>query len=67
MNALLTVIAFYLGMLAQYLIYKGLMRLRRQTVAFHTVSGWRQVELCPPEDIAEATLLWQQAIGGWEN
>lgn len=67
MNALLTVIAFYLGMLTQYLIYRGIMRLRRQSLTFRTPQGWHEIQLFPPEDLAEATLLWQQAIGGWEN
>ncbi len=67
MNVLLIVISFYLGMLMQYLIYMGVMRLRRQTVALHTPEGWRKVDLHPAEDIAEAELLWQQAIGAWRN
>ena len=67
MNALLIVISFYLGMLMQYLIYAGVIRLRRQNVAVHTANGWREVELVPAKDIAEATLLWQRAAGVWRN
>lgn len=67
MTALIAVSAFYLGMVAQYLIGKALRRLRRQTVVLRTPSGWRDVKLLPPEDIAEGTLRWQEALGVWEN
>jgi len=63
MNTLLIVIAFYAGMLAWALIQAGLNRLKRQTVAFHTTTCWREVELVSAEDIAEATLRWHKAIG----
>ena len=67
MTALIAATSFYAGMAFWYFVSKGLRRLNRQTVMLHTPHGWREVRLVAPEDIAEAELRWQEAIGIWRN
>ena len=67
MTALIAVTSFYAGMIFWHFVLKGLRRLKGQSIALHTPAGWREIELVPPEDIVEAELRWQEAIGVREN